>query len=174
MRISATPCRRLQPGIGVRLILVSNLRRSRDGPALDAAYRAADGRLNARCSGTGWNSRHGSIRTKARHLSISTMKGAELGDLLCRNAEDLPERGLDLKAAEAIPMRWHPRGIAPQATDPADGAGRMGVAERPLPIEPRGPVHERDRPCAYAWWYHGAGGRETRRGAHCITWSPAA
>ncbi|MET4130471.1 hypothetical protein [Roseovarius sp. MBR-6] len=41
-------------------------------------------------------------RTKARHLSISTIEGAELGDLLCRNAEDLPERGLDLKAAEAI------------------------------------------------------------------------
>jgi hypothetical protein len=41
-------------------------------------------------------------RGKARHLSIATIEGAELGDLLCRHAEELPERGLDRKAAEAI------------------------------------------------------------------------
>jgi hypothetical protein len=41
-------------------------------------------------------------RGKARHLSIATIEGAELGDLLCRHAEELPERGLDRKTAEAI------------------------------------------------------------------------
>lgn len=41
-------------------------------------------------------------RGKARHLSIATIEGAELGDLLCRHAEELPERDLDRKTAEAI------------------------------------------------------------------------
>ena len=41
-------------------------------------------------------------RGKARHLSIATIEGAELGDLLCRHAEELAERGLDRTTAEAI------------------------------------------------------------------------
>ena len=41
-------------------------------------------------------------RGKARHLSIATIEGAELGDLLCRHAKELPERGLDRKTVDAI------------------------------------------------------------------------
>lgn len=41
-------------------------------------------------------------RANSNKLSIATIEGAELGDLLYRHAEELPERGLDLKAAESI------------------------------------------------------------------------
>ncbi len=41
-------------------------------------------------------------RGKARHLSIATIEGADLGDLLCRHSEELLEQGLDQETSEAI------------------------------------------------------------------------